>query len=104
MHILTKSGEYRTIEFKPAAILREGDVMQISGIGRDVTERFSAARALRESEEKFRNLTEHSPNMIFIHRGGKLVYANRRCEEIMGYTRDEFYADDFNFLDVVAPE
>jgi len=42
--------------------------------------------------------------MIFINRDGKIVYANRKCEEIMGYARDEFYADDFNFLDLIAPE
>jgi len=59
---------------------------------------------LRESEEKFRNLTEQSPNMIFINRGGKVVYANRKCEEIMGYRREELFADDFNFLDLIAPE
>jgi len=104
VHILTKSGEYRTIEFKPAAVIKDGDGKQISGIGRDVTERVIAARALQESEEKFRNLTEQSPNMIFINQGGKVVYANRKCEEIMGYTRDELYADDFNFLDLIAPE
>jgi PAS domain S-box-containing protein len=104
LHILTKSGEYRTIEFKPAAVIEDGHGTQISGIGRDVTERVIAARALRESEEKFKNLTEQSPNMIIIHRGGKVVYANRKCEEIMGYTRDEFYADDFKFLDLVAPD
>jgi PAS domain S-box-containing protein len=104
LHILTRNGEYRTIEFKPAALFNDGEATQISGIGRDVTARVLAERALRESEEKFRNLTEQSPNMIFINRGDKIVYANRKCEEIMGYTRDEFYADDFNFLDLIAPE
>jgi PAS domain S-box-containing protein len=104
LHILTKSGEYRTVEFKPAAVIKEDDLIQISGIGRDVTERVIAARALQESEEKFRNLTEQSPNMIFIYRNGKMAYANSKCAEIMGYTKDELYADDFSFLDLVAPE
>ncbi|NIR15273.1 MAG: PAS domain-containing protein, partial [Desulfobacterales bacterium] len=26
------------------------------------------------------------------------------CEEIMGYKRDEFYAPDFDFLCLIAPE
>ena len=60
--------------------------------------------ALRESEEKFRDLAEQSPNMIFINKKGRIVYANKRCEEIMGYSREEFYSPDFNYLRLIAPE
>jgi PAS domain S-box-containing protein len=70
----------------------------------EIAERRVAEQVLRESEEKFRNLAEQSPNMIFINRGGKVVYANRRCEELMGYTREEFYAPGFDFLTLIAPE
>jgi PAS domain S-box-containing protein len=58
----------------------------------------------QDSEADFRTLAEQSPNMIFISRGGKVVYANRKCEEIMGYTREEFLAPDFNYLSLIAPE
>jgi PAS domain S-box-containing protein len=71
---------------------------------RDVTERVQAERTLKESEEKFRSLAEQSPNMIFINQRGRVVYANKRCEEMMGYTRDEFYAPDFDFMILVPPE
>ncbi|MGB7062669.1 MAG: PAS domain S-box protein, partial [Candidatus Zixiibacteriota bacterium] len=60
--------------------------------------------ALRESEEKFGNLAEQSPNMIFINKAGKVAYANSRCEEVMGYTKEEFYSPDFDFLSIIAPE
>ena len=70
----------------------------------EIIERRLAERVLRESEEKFRNLAEQSPNMIFINRGGRVVYANRRCEELMGYSREEFYSPDFDFRDLIAPE
>ncbi|MEE8358388.1 MAG: PAS domain S-box protein, partial [Candidatus Hydrothermarchaeales archaeon] len=70
----------------------------------DITERKKAETALRESEEKFRNLADYSPNMIFINKGGKVVYANKKCEEIMGYTKEEFYSSDFDFLTLIAPE
>ncbi len=104
LQILTKSGEYRIIEFKPAAVIREDDSIQISGIGRDVTDRFFAARALQESEEIFRNLTEQSPNMIFINKNGQIEYCNKKCQEIMGYTVDEFCSNDFDFYDLISPE
>ncbi len=71
---------------------------------RDDTERKYAYQALRESEEHFRQLSDQSPNMIFINSEGRIVYANRKCEEIMGYSRTEFYADYFNFMDLIATD
>ncbi len=70
----------------------------------ELAERRHTEQELRESEEKFRNLAEQSPNMIFINNGGRVVYANRQCEEVMGYTREEFYQAEFDFLCLIAPE
>lgn len=58
----------------------------------------------QEREGKFRYLAEQFPNMIFINFQGKVVYANKKCEEVMGYTREEFYTPDFDFLTLIAPE
>ena len=81
-----------------------GEKLRILGILRDVTVRKETEHALRESEEKFKNLAEKSPNMIFINQEGRLVYVNKICEETMGYKRKEFYASDFEFLNLMAPE
>ncbi|UCE65421.1 MAG: PAS domain S-box protein [Candidatus Zixiibacteriota bacterium] len=71
---------------------------------RDITDRKRAEEALKESEEKFRNVAEQSPNMIFINRLGKIVYVNNRCEEILGYNKEEFYSPNFDFFKLIAPE
>jgi PAS domain S-box-containing protein len=63
-----------------------------------------ATDALRESEKKFRTLAEQSPGMIFINVRGRVVYANRYAAQVMGYKRKEFYAKDFGFLTLIAPE
>jgi PAS domain S-box-containing protein len=63
-----------------------------------------AREALSESEEKFRTLAEQSPNMIFINQKGRVIYANAKCQEVMGYKKEEFYAPDFDFLVLIAPE
>ena len=69
-----------------------------------IIDRKKREEALQESEEKFRNLAEQSPNMIFINKRGRVVYANKKCEEIMGYKKEEIYSPDFNFLVLIAPE
>ena len=73
-------------------------------IFRDITKRREAERRLRESEEKFRSVAEESPNMIYINKGGKVVYVNQRCVDMMGYCREEFYDPGFSFLSLIAPE
>ncbi len=72
-------------------------------VAQELSERRHTERSLRESEEKFRNLAEQTPNMIFINSRGRVVYANRKCEEVMGYSREEFYAEDFDFLSLIDP-
>lgn len=76
----------------------------IQGVLRDITVEKQTALALKESEEKFRTLAEESPNMIFINTGGRVVYANKKCVETMGYTREELCSPGFSFMSLVAPE
>ena len=71
---------------------------------KEIAERKRAEQAIRESEEKFRTLAEKSPNMIFINKRGKVVYVNDKCEEILGYAKEEFFSPDFNFYSLIAPE
>ena len=81
-----------------------GRVIAVTGIVRDITESKKAETALKNSEEQFRSLSENSPDMIFINQKGKLVYVNEETENVMGYTREEFYSPNFNFLQLIAPE
>ena len=71
---------------------------------KEISDREKIEFALRESEEKFKNLAEKSPNMIYINIKGRIVFVNEVCEQIMGYTKEEFYSPSFNFLDLIAPE
>lgn len=56
------------------------------------------------SDDKFRSLAEESPNIIFINKGGRVVYVNTQGEKIMGYTRQEFYSSDFDFMGLISPD
>jgi len=63
-----------------------------------------AEKSSKVSGMNFLSLAEESPNMIFINYKGRVVYANLKCVEIMGYARDEFYSESFHFLNIIAPE
>ncbi len=104
-YLATKNGTEIAVEFS-ASIIRDslGKVTGYVCTTKDITERKKAEEKIRESEEKFRNLAEESPNMIFINSGRRVVYANKKCLETMGYTREEFYSNDFNFLTLIAQE
>jgi PAS domain S-box-containing protein len=70
----------------------------------DTTERTRMEESLLDSEEKFKTLAELSPNFIYIMKRDRLIYVNRRCEEIAGRTREEICAPQFDFMSFIAPE
>ncbi len=51
--------------------------------------------SLHESELRFLTLAQTTTAAIFIHQGGKFLYANPAGEAMAGYTREEFMAMDF---------
>ena len=104
IHTKNRKGREFILDCSRSIIRRGNKPVAIMVIGRDITESKKAEERIKESEEKFRTLAEESPNMIFVNAKGHIVYANRKCEELMGYTKKELYASNFDFLTLVAPE
>jgi PAS domain S-box-containing protein len=98
-----KDGRLLTVEVAGHSVKFSGRDARLVMIN-DITERQRIEEAVRDSEEKFRALAEQSPNMIFINQGGRVVYANPVCSSLMGYSAEEFYSPDFNFMRLIAPE
>ncbi|HJW93180.1 MAG TPA: PAS domain S-box protein [Thermoanaerobaculia bacterium] len=53
-------------------------------IAQDVTERLRAQELLRESEERYRNVVELSPDAVFVHQDGKLHFVNTAAIKLVG--------------------
>jgi PAS domain S-box-containing protein len=79
-----------------------GEIRGIVGMVRDTTGRKRAEAALRESEEKYRNLVERANDGIVIVQDKLIKYANPRSAEIVGYPVEELTGT--LFTDHVHPE
>jgi PAS domain S-box-containing protein len=103
--IVTKKGETRWLsDFIHNTCDENGKPESVQGSVHDITDRKLTQEALLDQEKKFESLAEHSPNMIFINKRGQVVYANEKCEEVTGYSRDELCSSEFDFKCLIAPE
>lgn len=102
LECLKMDGARLTLEVNSSVISENGVPVAVQGIARDITERKSTDEAMRESENKYRDLFENANDLIYTHDlRGNFTSLNRAGEKITGYTRKE--ALEMNISQVVAP-
>jgi PAS domain S-box-containing protein len=68
---------------------KKGVIDGYEGFILDITSRKQVARALLESEKKYRTVVENSLAAIFIHQKKRFCYVNHRFAEMLGYDSPE---------------
>lgn len=87
---------------------RNGDTYAVMGISRDISHRKEIEDALRQSEEKYRNMVENINDVIFtVNNDGFITYISPTIEKITNYKQNELmgknlayfvHPDDLEFL------
>jgi PAS domain S-box-containing protein len=80
-----------------------GAFVGVIGVATDITENRKAQQALRDNEQRYRELFENANDIIYTHTlQGNFTSLNRTGQEITGYSLEE--ALRMNIVDVLAPE
>jgi PAS domain S-box-containing protein len=88
--IINQSGEIRWFRIN-SVLFRWDEKPATLNFLSDITDKINAEQELRESEERFRTVTESAQDaIIMINDEGKTVLWNKSAERIFGYTSDEF--------------
>lgn len=69
---------------------------------RDQFDKDAAIKKLKESEAKYRELTEAMKTAVFIMQDGHWVYTNKYASELFEYSTNEF--SEISFLNLVHPD
>ncbi len=69
----------------------EGKIYRLAGVVQDITARRLAEEAVRDSEDQYRDLVDHSEDLVCTHDlEGRLLSANPAAARSLGYEVDEF--------------
>jgi PAS domain S-box-containing protein len=103
---LPTHGEDRYYEARIVSCERD----KVLSVVRDITERKRVEEALRESEERFRQLAENIGAAFFITEGfsatspGQVLYVSPAYEKIWGRSRASLYHGTRSWLEAIHPE
>jgi PAS domain S-box-containing protein len=98
------AGEKRHYYNIISPIRDENDILGILGVDIDISDLKETECALRESEERFRNMAELLPETVFeADLSGNLTFVNRKAYDYLGYTQQDFERG-LNCFDMISAD
>ncbi|HUW89654.1 MAG TPA: PAS domain S-box protein, partial [Candidatus Nanopelagicaceae bacterium] len=87
---------------------RNDDKAYIVTVVRDVTERKRSQQIIKESEEKYRNITENIDDFLFTYERIdniiRPIFYTSSVEKVTGYTQSDFLSDSRLFIKIIYPD
>ncbi|MCB2206790.1 MAG: PAS domain S-box protein [Bacteroidetes bacterium] len=104
---LTASG-WKWLEWMDTAVLNDQkEVIEIIGVGRDITEQKNAEFELQESQRRLSTLMGNLPGMVYRSLNNKewtMQFVSKGCYELTGYPSDELIENSFrSYNDIIHP-
>jgi PAS domain S-box-containing protein len=91
-----RDGTLHPFEVSSVAVVRDGEVENVYGIARDITERERLERELRDSEERYRYLVQSSPDLVWMtDEAGRFTFISDQARAILGWDPPELIGRSF---------
>ncbi len=82
----------------------KGDTREFQAVIQDITQRKQSEQALRASEEKYRSLIDHIPDVVWTADASRdLIYISGNVVKVLGYSAEELLGGHL-WLDRIHPE
>ncbi|MBF0524713.1 MAG: PAS domain S-box protein [Deltaproteobacteria bacterium] len=99
-HLLTKDGRELLVEWHSSqALMANGDLDYVFGVGIDITEKQKALAALQISEDKYRSVMEAAPDPIVVYgMDGGVTYVNPAFTRVFGWAAEEVLGQSIDYV------
>ncbi len=99
--LVNKEGKETPIDDSAAPIVAgDGSLIGVILVFRDVSERRKAEREIQRNQKIIQGIAESIPNILYVYEieGPKIIYANKKIKEILGYSAEDVINMESNFF------